>query len=210
LEALTARGFFSASFVLAYVFVVPPRPHELPLGGTMPTSTQVFLVGLMNLILSTLWSYSLWLICRGWMRDREAHAKWWHAFVHPPTWRMSKTVKPTDTTRKTRAPNLKGLFSRKEQASKGEAEGDGALSFDVGRQVEAEVAPQPSAPSMDAADERDPNEVALDRRHGLLGIVDLAVWILVNVLCLIIGLVQLKVGQDAALAQVDDYAAELS
>ena len=175
-DTLASRGYFSASFVLAYVFVVPSRPHDLPLGGTMPTSTQIFLIGLINLIASTLWSYTLWLVLRRWMRDRQVHGKWWHSFVFPRTWskKNSNTVKPVDD-----AHTVKTVVSG---------------------------APEEVAPS-DAAEE---DEVRLNARHALLGIIDLVAWTSVNLACLVTGLVLLTVGRYAAHAQIDEYVAGLS
>ena len=74
-DALGNRGIFSASFVLAYVFVVPLRPRDLPLAGpAMPVATILFLVGLVNLILCTFWSYFLVQIMEIRLRNKSVQA----------------------------------------------------------------------------------------------------------------------------------------
>jgi len=80
-EALINRGVFTGTFVLAYVFVVPPRPHGIPLKGNFPTSTALFVVGLCNLILSTFWSFVLAQFSQIWLRDLGLYQRWWHVFV---------------------------------------------------------------------------------------------------------------------------------
>lgn len=84
-DAIVGRGVFSSSFVLAYVFVVPPRPHDLPLAGTMPTSTLLFLLGLTNLIVCTFWSFLLVQVLQVWVRDTRKHLRWWQVFTYAAT-----------------------------------------------------------------------------------------------------------------------------
>ena len=52
-SGLSERGHFAAGVVLAYVFVVPPKPYGLPIHDSMPASTVVFVIGLVTLVVSS-------------------------------------------------------------------------------------------------------------------------------------------------------------
>mmetsp|Transcript_2394 Transcript_2394/g.6699 ORF Transcript_2394/g.6699 Transcript_2394/m.6699 type:complete len:354 (-) Transcript_2394:577-1638(-) len=82
-EALVARGAFSSSIVLAYVFVVPANPHSLPIpnGVGVPTSTVVFVIGLVCLTASSFYSFILAKTLTIILRERDSYATWYEPFL---------------------------------------------------------------------------------------------------------------------------------
>lgn len=108
--ALVERGVFSASFLLAYVFVVPPRPRDLPLLDVIPSSTTLFILGLTNLIVCTLWSYTIAQTVQSIMRNTKLHSKWWHVFVYHE--KIAKQINPKADTTASIADLNSGVSSR--------------------------------------------------------------------------------------------------
>ena len=167
-DAILSRGVFSSSFVLAYVFVVPPRPHDLPLAGTMPTSTLLFLLGLVNLVVCTFWSFVVVQVLQVWVRDTSKHVRWWQVFTY------AAAIAPVVTN----AP------VKREPSSLDPTHGE-----------------------VHGVSER---EVRHMHKLALLGRVDLVVWLTVNMVCLISGIIVICTGQSQADAQVNDYINELA
>jgi len=210
-DGLTSRGVLSASFVLAYVLVVPARPRDLPLTGTggLPTSTEVFLIGLINLVLCTMWSYAIAAVLRIWERDRATHSSWWHVLVRSDAVATALRV-PTAA----KHPSAISLGDGQSPAppAAGRLHVIGSL-----KKLGAAVAPKPpftDGAADDALDTGPHSKNELDgRRQAVvldrLGKLDLAVWLSLNLACIAAGIGVLVVGRQGAAAQVEDYIAEL-
>ena len=83
-EVLVSRGAFSSSLVLAYVFVVPANPHNLPIGrDAVPTSSQIFVWGLSSLTFSAFYSFVLAKSLSVILRERDHHNTWYEPFLYP-------------------------------------------------------------------------------------------------------------------------------
>jgi len=126
-DALVARGAFSSSLVLAYVFVVPANPHSLPIGTQgIPTSTQIFVWGLVALTLSAFYSFVLAKCLTIILRERETHGKWYEPFLLPADL-ISEVTEAISTPSRRLRPQM-GIFGRLKP-------GNGKGTFAMGRGI---------------------------------------------------------------------------
>jgi len=146
LEQLHARGTYASGAVLAYVFIVPIRPRDLP-GLGLTTSTIIFVVGLVCLVVSALYSFVMKGYMGNAMRETTENTRWYHFLTNHED--MQKHVDADEMEEQRDL--LRKLLDIPSQVH--QMTNDVALKFSTTQP--ANVSPPPSPPSDGATNTRD-------------------------------------------------------
>ena len=194
-DQLVNRGSFSSGAVLAYVFVVPARPHDLPIRGT-PTSTNIFIYGLVNLCVCAFYSFVLAKVLAFCFRESGGGCA--AAFVDHPDAKPAKPAGP-------KPPSLPGMTSPEPpMAPRPTESAETSAPADV-EQVGVEdgegYAAVVGVVRLKKSDEEVEHNLWNVRKAA--GIVDIVVWLVINLGCLIMGIAALQSAHSSYLEEID-------